>query len=87
MKNGGDPLKEHVGYWHVDVELVCRVDSELAFGKTIKVVCMVDKQAEAVRESVLGNQALRYGGVTLEVRRADPSIRGLRRTTEFDFTS
>ncbi|GLB45445.1 putative thiamin diphosphate-binding protein [Lyophyllum shimeji] len=43
--DSGDPLKHTVGFWHVDAELVCRADAELALGQIVESVRRIDSEA------------------------------------------
>lgn len=54
--DSGDPLKLTVGFWHVDAELLCCANSELALGQIVEAARTVDEQAGSVGEGVLGSQ-------------------------------
>ncbi|EGN97798.1 hypothetical protein SERLA73DRAFT_109025 [Serpula lacrymans var. lacrymans S7.3] len=36
--DGGDPLKENIGMYHVDAEMVCRADAEVALGQIVEAI-------------------------------------------------
>jgi len=63
--DGGNPLKNNVGSWHVDAELVCSADSELALSQIVETVRHVDEQGGMVGKAVLGSQVLRDRGQAL----------------------
>ncbi|KDQ49927.1 hypothetical protein JAAARDRAFT_42531 [Jaapia argillacea MUCL 33604] len=53
--DSGDPLRDGVGYWHLDAEIVARADAELALGAILEQVRVLDRDSE---EKVLGTSKI-----------------------------
>lgn len=41
--DSGDPLKLNINFWHVDAEMVCQADGEVALGQLLEAVRQTDK--------------------------------------------
>ncbi|KAF8875309.1 thiamine pyrophosphate enzyme, N-terminal TPP binding domain-containing protein [Infundibulicybe gibba] len=57
--DGGDPIKENIGFWHVGAEVVARADSEIALEQIVQAVRKIDDEGANVGEAALGGKTIR----------------------------
>lgn len=72
--DSGDPLRVNIGSWHVDAELVCKADPELALDQIVESIRKVDKELSAMSGnpiSLLGSRDIMERGKLLAKNHSD----------------
>lgn len=65
--DGGDPLREGMGMWHVDAEIVCKASADVALRQIIESVRRVDSDGV----NILGTRDIRERGRMLKEAHAE----------------
>lgn len=57
--DSGDPLKENIGFWHVDAELVCKADAGLSLDRLAEELRKLDEQSASDGTTAFGSQVIK----------------------------